>query len=46
MREHLEAAKDFSLPMRQWLDFDIEFHGAISSATHNKVIKLAMLDGM
>jgi GntR family transcriptional repressor for pyruvate dehydrogenase complex len=42
IRGPVEAARDFSLPMTEWLDFDLEFHSAITAAARNKILELAM----
>ena len=42
IRTPVEAGKDYSLPMAEWLDLDLEFHSAITRAARNKILELAM----
>lgn len=38
----VEASRDFEMDIAEWLDLDLEFHTAITRATKNKILELAM----
>ncbi|AZC13227.1 FadR/GntR family transcriptional regulator [Microbacterium sp. ABRD28] len=42
IREPVEAGKDLSLSMPDWLDLDLTFHTAITRAARNRILELAM----
>ncbi|OMH34825.1 FadR/GntR family transcriptional regulator [Tersicoccus sp. Bi-70] len=42
IRRPVEASRDLSMDMADWLDLDLEFHTAITRAAKNKILELAM----
>lgn len=38
----VEASREFSMGIADWLDLDLEFHTAITKAAKNKILELAM----
>ena len=43
IRRPVEAARDFSVPIGDWLEHDLQFHAAVTRAAHNKILELAMI---
>lgn len=39
----VEAARDFTMDIADWLDLDLEFHTAITKAAKNQILELAMM---
>lgn len=42
IRKPVEASRDFSMDIADWLDLDLVFHTAITKAAKNKILELAM----
>lgn len=43
IRLAVDAARDLEMEIEEWLDWDISFHTAISRATKNPILELAMM---
>lgn len=43
IRRAVEAARDLDMDIYEWLDWDLAFHTAISRATKNPILELAMM---
>ena len=43
IRRPVDAARNFSLPIADWLEHDLDFHTAVTRAAHNKILELAMI---